>query len=161
MFLRKKRETGVFASKIGYNKLYWKVEKSWFNTFLTKVTKWKHTQFQSSRRHSHDQDCCEHVYIESIVGNPLDLIMGEMLVAEEVINTGGNGEGDSCTWTFYKFATFKGYVDVRGVGESNGYYSESVDLKYEAKQWISTRQKDCQTKLLNNTNYGGNWQHGW
>ena len=81
----------------------------------------------------HSQDCCEHVRIEDIVGDLSDLVGEPLLIADEV-----DGESpadfeayDSYTWTFYKFATRKGYVDVRWLGESNGYYSESVNLGYE------------------------------
>ena len=81
----------------------------------------------------HDQDCCESVTIESIAGDLADLVGEPLLVAEESTSD-KNPEGvtkeyqDSFTWTFYKFATRKGYVDVRWYGESNGYYSESVDF---------------------------------
>ena len=74
----------------------------------------------------HSQDCCEDVYIESIVGYLDDLIGSPILLAESSSNTGENSESE---WTFYKFATRKGYVDVRWVGFSNGYYSMSVNLK--------------------------------
>ncbi len=81
----------------------------------------------------HEQDCCESVSIESIVGELEDLVGSEILMAEEV-----DGESpadfeayESYTWTFYKFATRKGYVDIRWLGQSNGYYSESVSFVKE------------------------------
>lgn len=75
---------------------------------------------------THYQDCCEHVYIESIDGDLDDLIGQPLMIAEEVVTT-LESEYDSGTATWYRFATIKGYVTVRWVGESNGYYSESVD----------------------------------
>ena len=83
----------------------------------------------------HSQDCCESVSINDVVGDLSDLEGEPLLMADEVDGESPVGFEDeyheSVTWTFYKFATRKGYVDVRWLGESNGYYSESVDLGYE------------------------------
>jgi hypothetical protein len=83
----------------------------------------------------HSQDCCESVTIEDIAGDLADLIGSPITKAEEVVSENQNPPGvtppefqDSFTWTFYHFATAKGYVTVRWYGESNGYYSESVDF---------------------------------
>lgn len=82
----------------------------------------------------HFQNCCEDVYIESIVGDLDDLVGSPILAAECVTNSEENVKDkdgyidESVTWSFYKLATIKGSVTIRWFGTSNGYYSETVDF---------------------------------
>ena len=86
----------------------------------------------------HELDCSELVLIEDIIGDANDLIGSPVLLAEEVTHEDVTPAGvalpayqseDSFTWTFYKLSTIKGSVTIRWYGESNGYYSESVDFE--------------------------------
>ena len=81
----------------------------------------------------HEQDCCESVWLEDVCGDVACLLGTPITKAEETSNSedpaGTDGyEPDSYTWTYYHLGTVKGYVDLRWYGESNGYYSESVDF---------------------------------
>lgn len=74
----------------------------------------------------HIQDCCESVYLADIVGSFEDLIGYPLLEAFESIVDIGSDDMSS-TATYYNFKTIKASVQLRWVGESNGYYSETVD----------------------------------
>ena len=82
----------------------------------------------------HSQDCCEHVRIEEVHGDLDDLIGSPITMAEVVTYDnepdpyGKTGSDEDYCWTFYKLATVKGYVTIRWLGESNGFYSTAVDF---------------------------------
>lgn len=73
----------------------------------------------------HDQDCCENVLFQAVLGL-LDNILNS-----PVTDTAENAKSitetsESRTDTDYRITTEKGTVVFHWVGESNGYYSESV-----------------------------------
>lgn len=88
-----------------------------------------HTE-EGKYRMYHSQDCCESVWLEEIIGDIEDLVGSPITMAECVSQAGPEDSWCSSTWTFYKLATNKGYVTLRWLGESNGYYSESVDFEF-------------------------------
>ena len=80
---------------------------------------------------AHSQDCCESVKLVDVCGEMSDLLAGPILQAEESSSPGGDPppeNPDSWTWTFYRISTNLGQVVFRWLGESNGYYSETVDF---------------------------------
>lgn len=83
----------------------------------------------STYRMEHRTDCCESVSICEVIGDPDDLIGKPLVLARVATRTAEPHEcHESGTWTFYTLATNAGTVDIRWLGESNGYYSETVDF---------------------------------
>lgn len=117
--------------------------QSWIGKTITDITVTKDEPelidqigftFSDSEKYKmyHMQDCCEGVNIEDICGDLGDLIDSPLLLAEEVTSEDFENrkkDYESCLWTFYKFSTVKGSVTIRWLGESNGYYSESVSIR--------------------------------
>jgi hypothetical protein len=96
----------------------------------------------------HSQDCCESVWLDDVIGDWSDIIGFQILEAskreqskreqskrEREQSEGEFPKGDNChhadsyTWTFYELRTIRGFVQLRWYGSSNGYYSESVDIR--------------------------------
>jgi hypothetical protein len=76
----------------------------------------------------HGQECSEDVRIKDVCGDVNVLIDSEIIIAEERIVESEQSEEGHITSTFYTLGTAKGYLDISWFGESNGYYSESVDF---------------------------------
>lgn len=84
----------------------------------------------------HSQNCCESVRVEDIAGDLEDLVGDPIIRASEESSEVKPEEReylDSGTWTFYNISTIKASVTIRWIGESNGYYSESVDFEKISK----------------------------
>lgn len=85
----------------------------------------------------HYQDCCESVRIEDTEGNWHTLI-GKVITdaSEEVFPEGDPPPeySDSWTRTVLTFKVDNSTVISRWIGESNGYYSESVNIEDITKE---------------------------
>ena len=91
----------------------------------------------------YEHDCCASCAVEDVIGDLADLVGSPIVEAEEVSNYAPEAgkapwetdpkayAPESFTWTFYRFSTVKGTVTIRWLGESNGYYSESVSYREE------------------------------
>jgi hypothetical protein len=82
---------------------------------------------------THIQDCCEHVRVYGSVGNIDDILNAEVIAAEDT-NPMDNPNApdykiyDSATWSQFRIVTNKGTFEIWWLGESNGYYSETVSV---------------------------------
>ena len=99
----------------------------------------------SRLRMYHEQDCCEEVFLAEVIGDLTDLYNSPVIMFEQVSEHSEDQWGDSSTWTFYKIATVKGYVTLRWLGTSNGYYSEKVNFEYfDGEETWSDFSLDCE-----------------
>lgn len=92
----------------------------------------------------HNQDCCEDVHLEE-GKEDLDKLLGEEILTAEVSTNCDGLDGihyEKELWTYYKFTTAKGYIDLRWFGASNGYYAVDVN--------ISQLRYSCDEKILKN-----------
>jgi len=88
----------------------------------------------STIRLYHCQDCCEDVRVAQVdglvqrhVGAKFQNLVEKVYHNDDI--PGFTDSYDSITATFYTLETSKGRLDFRWTGESNGYYSEDVDME--------------------------------
>ena len=78
----------------------------------------------------HEYSCCEDFWLEDFEFSGKSVIGAKILDVVLVSEKQDVTEWGTMTWTFYKIQTDKGELFMRWCGESNGYYSEDVDIKY-------------------------------
>lgn len=76
----------------------------------------------------HEQECCESVRVEDTEGNWQELIGKVIIDIDEDIESGELGVYEYYTKTNLTFKVDGATVISKWIGESNGYYSESVDF---------------------------------
>lgn len=83
----------------------------------------------------HRQDCCENVDFIKCIGEPADVLNSPITLAETdnpsedpSWHTPPHSANESFTWSVFILETAKGRVELWFLGESNGYYGESVDF---------------------------------
>ena len=86
--------------------------------------------------------CCVDVRVEDVTGDPADLVGAVVSVAEERVNQKGESGDNRTRWTFYAIRTTKGDLDLRWLGEDNGYYSVSVWTKWTEKVEESEEERE-------------------
>lgn len=75
----------------------------------------------------HDQDCCESVLIQSVEGDIQSVLNSPIdLAYEKIAHEDENGQHESVTYSDFILETENVRLVLKWVGESNGYYSESV-----------------------------------
>jgi hypothetical protein len=91
----------------------------------------------------HDQDCCEAVYVEDVIGDIHDLVGTPLLRAEERTEDEPADEyGDIGMWTFYEFAT------IKGSGRSAGMAPQTATTVSMCRSVKSCKGNSCLILLL-------------
>ena len=95
-----------------------------------------HTSDGKSYRMFHAQECCESVTIHDIQGDLQALVGSPIVKAREKTSDKfpadverSQWQVEDFTWTTYFFETATAKVRIRWFGESNGYYSETVQIE--------------------------------
>lgn len=87
----------------------------------------------------HDQDCCETVYLADFESSLNLSLSGSPRILEVKVSTKEATESEvyqSGLWTFIEIKTTQGDIWMRWMGESNGYYSEAVDITFREALWV-------------------------
>lgn len=98
---------------------------------------------------THEQDCCERVTVREATGFDARGIGDTIRIAAERANRGEHPYGTE-TYTFYSIQTDSLDIAMDWFGESNGHYSEDVDLHllpYTNTRWMRELPDDQQVHL--------------